>query len=107
MEGKDTFALLLIGTLIFSPCVHAKTYTVQDRQVALGKKIDQAYKTNHLTLKEADSLKSKLKDVKDNEQKFKDQNGGQLSVKDTTSLEKDLNKISSKLHKQMLEKRTH
>ncbi len=85
--------------------VEARKYTIYDRQVALEKKIDKAYKDNQLTLKEADNLKGKIKSVKEEEEKMKNKNGGKLSYEDNTTLEKDLNKISDKLHRKMLDKR--
>ncbi len=84
---------------------HSAKYTITDRQVSLEKKVDSAYAANQLTLKETDNLKGKLKWVKDEEQKMKDKNGGKLSYKDKTTLERSLNGISEKLQKKMLEKR--
>lgn len=84
---------------------HTKPYTITDREEILAKKIDVAYKDNQLTLKEQKNLQDKLDRVRTDEQKMKDKNGGKLSYKDQTSLEKELNSISTKLHGKMLDKR--
>ena len=105
MKINALVALSLVVAFAVSPCVQAKKYSITDRQVSLEKKIDKAYKDNQLTLKEADGLKEKIQEVRDDEQKMKDKNGGKLSYKNQTSLEKDLNSVSEKLQKKMLEKR--
>ncbi len=105
MKTNSIFALALIVAFAISPCAQARKYSIYDRQVSLEREIKRAYKANQLTLKEADNLKSKLQDVKEEEQKMKDKNGGKLSYENTTSIEKDLNKISEKLQKKMLDKR--
>lgn len=84
---------------------HLAKYSLTDRQVSLEKKVDGAFAANQLTLKESDDLKGRLKWVKDEEQKMKDKNGGKLSYKDKTTLERSLNGISEKLQKKMLDKR--
>ena len=105
MKLNALFALALVVAFVASPIAQAHKYTITDREVALERKIDSAYKANQLTLKEVDNLKDKIKSVKENEQKMKDKNGGKLSYENNTSLEKDLNKISDKLHTKMLDKR--
>jgi hypothetical protein len=105
MKTNSIFALSLVIAFAVSPCAQAKKYSVYDREVSLERKIDSAYKANQLTLKEADSLKDKIKGVKEDEQKMKDKNGGKLSYENVTDLEKELNKVSEKLHKKQLEKR--
>lgn len=105
MKKNIVITLSLIAAFAVSPVVQAKKYTISDREVSLEKKVDAAYKANQLTLKEADNLKSKLSDVKDEEVKMKQKNGGKLSYENLTKLEKDLNKISEKLQHKMLEKR--
>src|SRR5271156_3044692 len=102
MKTNGIFALSLVIAFAVSPCVQARKYTIYDREVSLEKKIDTAYKANQLTLKEADSLKKKIQDVKETEQTMKDKNGGKLGIEDTTTLEKSLNKISVKLNQKML-----
>jgi len=108
MKTNSIFALSLvvISFAVASPCVHAKKYTIYDREVALERKIESAYKANQLTLKEADGLKAKIKDIKDDEQKMKDKNGGKLSYENMHDVENSLNKVSEKLQKKQLEKRT-
>lgn len=105
MKIKTILAASLLAILVVSPSVQAKKYTITDREVALERKIDKAFKGNQLTLKEADNLKDKMKNIKDDEQKMKDKNGGKLSYENMTSLETSLNKVSEKLQKKMLEKR--
>jgi hypothetical protein len=106
MKTRTIFALSLLVAFAVSPStVQAKKYSIYDREVCLEKKIDSAYKANQLTLKEADSLKDKIREIKEEEEKMKDKNGGKLSYENQTSLEKNLNKVSEKLQKRMLEKR--
>ncbi len=105
MNTNGIFALSLGVAFAVSPSAQARNYSINDRQVSLERKIDSAYKANQLTLKEADSLKGKIKDIKEDEQKMKDKNGGKLSYADMTILEKDLNKVSDKLHRKQLDKR--
>ena len=81
-------------------------YTITQRQTALKKDIDSDVKTGDLTLKEADSLRDELTKVAEKESKMKIANGGKLSVEDNHKLEGDLNKISLKLKKKELSKRT-
>jgi hypothetical protein len=106
MKTNGIFALSLVAAFAVSPCVQAKKYTIYDREVALERKIDKAYKANQLTLKESDSLKNKIKDIKENEQDMKNKNGGKLSYENMNDLEKSLNKVSNKLNQKMLDKRT-
>lgn len=106
MKTSAMLALSLVVACAVSPAAQARKYTIYDRQVVLERKIDSAFRANQLTLKEADSLKDKLKNVKEEEQRMKQKNGGKLSYENQTSLERDLNKISEKLHKKELEKRT-
>lgn len=61
MKTNGIFALSLVIAFAISPCAQARKYTIYDREVSLEKKIDTAYKANQLTLKEADSLKKKIK----------------------------------------------
>ena len=83
-----------------------KKYTITDRIEDLTKKVNDGQKNNELTLKEADDLRGKIEKVSARIDKCKTKNGGQLSYKDLNSLEKDLNKVSVKVHSQQLNKRT-
>lgn len=105
MKTNGIFALSLVVAFAISPCVQARKYTIYDREVSLERKINAAYKANQLTLKEADGMKNKLKDIKEDEQNMKSKNGGKLSYENMNDIEKDLNKVSNKLNKKMLEKR--
>jgi len=83
----------------------ARHWTITQRQQALLAEINTARKHNQLTLKETNSLIDEQKKIVDKEQSMKDKNGGKLSQKDMTSLERSLNDLSNKLHKKVLEKR--
>jgi hypothetical protein len=80
-------------------------WTVTERQQALLAEINTAQKANQLTLKEADNLRDDQRKIVEKEQSMKDKNGGKLSVKDNTSLERSLNDLSNRLHKKVLDKR--
>ena len=87
-------------------CHHFWGVTLATRRRLLNdKKINAAYEANQLTLQEADDLRDKMKKIKTKEEKMKDKNGGKLSYENLTSIEKDLNGVSDKLHKKMLDKR--
>lgn len=86
---------------------HAKRpYTITERQVALSKDIAADQKTGDLTLKEADDLRAELGKIAAKESKMKASNGGKLSVEDNHTLEGCLNKVSLKIKKKELAKRT-
>jgi hypothetical protein len=107
--SKKTFALTLcsvlaITNLLITPA-DAKKWTVTQRQEKLSSEVDAAYKANQLTLQEADGLKQDSMKISQKEEKMKVKNGGKLSYPDENQLEKDLNKLSLKLHKKVLEKR--
>jgi len=97
-------SVFALGFLSLAPA-EAKKWTVTKRQEKLCCEIDQARKSNQLTSQEADNLKAEVDRVKEKEQKMKDKNAGELSYSDNTELERDLNKVSNKLHKKTLEKR--
>lgn len=95
-------ALLIQGITV---SVDAKKFTVSSRQTTLMAQIDRAQRTNELTLKEANDLRDKLRDVQVKEDAMKEKNGGKLSYDNISELEKDLNKVSNKLHEKQLGKR--
>lgn len=96
-------ALLLQGLVLQS--ADARKYTVSSRQRTLMAQINRGQRTNELTLKEANNLRDKLFDIMDKQDAMKEVNGGRLSYDDITELERDLNKVSNKLHKKQLSKR--
>lgn len=108
MSNKKV-ALMLCSVLALASLsigsVEAKKWTVTQRQERLSSEIDSAYRANQLTLKEADKLKGEVLRIAEREQKMKVKNGGKLSYENTNDLEKDLNSLSVKLHKKVLEKR--
>jgi hypothetical protein len=103
--------LILLSAVSISVCqidsvsAKAKQWTITERQQALSSKVDKGEKSNELTKKEADKLRSRLSDVDDKIQKAKDKNGGKLSYKDEGKIEKILNSISVDLDKEELDKR--
>jgi TolA-binding protein len=92
----------------YAPAAEAakKKVTITDRVEELTSKVNAGQKNNELTLKEADDMRDRLSKVTEHMNKAKDKNGGKLSYKDQNSAEKDLNKISVKLHAKELGKRT-
>jgi hypothetical protein len=105
-KGSSTLAVAVAAlvALSLSPA-QAKKWTVTQRQEKLSIEIDRAFKANQLTLDEADGMKKEAAKIATKEEKMKSKNGGKLSYSDDTELEKELNKLSVKLHKKMLEKR--
>ena len=91
---------------MLQPAYAVRHYTITQRQTALKKDIDADVKSGSLTLDEANSLKDELADITAKETKMKDANGGKLGVEDNHKLEGCLNKVSLKLKKKELKKRT-
>jgi len=83
-----------------------KKVTITDRVQELSAKVDAALKANELTLDEATDLRKKLTKINEKIDKCQAKNGGALSYKDQNSVESDLNKVSVKLLKEQLAKRT-
>jgi len=83
----------------------AKKYTITQRQDALLKEIESDYKANQLTLAERDSLIEERQKIVDKEKDMKAKNGNKLSYADDRKLEKDLNTLSLKIQKKVLNKR--
>ncbi|MBN9394870.1 MAG: hypothetical protein J0H83_06470 [Candidatus Melainabacteria bacterium] len=97
--------MLLAGQFALSSPAEARKLTITQRQNILKQKINTAQRRGDLTLKEANHLRDDLRDVYDREAKMRDKNGGKLSYKNITDIEKDLNRISVKIQKKGLEKR--
>ncbi len=98
---------LLVMSVVSIEAVSAKskTWTITERQEALNSKVSKGEKSNELTKKEADKLRSRLQDVNDKIAKAKLKNGGKLSYKDEGKMEKMLNSISVDMDKEELAKR--
>jgi hypothetical protein len=110
MLAKNVVSLVLATAFMLNGAVvpgmaASKKWTVTERQEALSKDIDKAYKANQLTLKERDDLKSTQQKISDRISSMQKKNGGKLSYDDNRKLEKDLNGVSVKLQKRILEKR--
>jgi hypothetical protein len=110
MFGKNVVASILATAFILNGAVApgiaaARKWTVTERQEALSKDIDAAFKSNQLTLKERDDLKSQHQKISDRISSMQKKNGGKLSYDDNRKLEKDLNGLSVKLQKKILDKR--
>jgi methionine-rich copper-binding protein CopC len=106
IRGIATAGIVVMACSVTMPAHAVRHYTITQRQTALKKDIDTDVKTGSLTLKEATSLKDELADITAKEVKMKNANGGKLSVEDDHKLEGDLNKVSLKLKKKELKKRT-
>jgi len=96
--------LLVVGISVMPSS--AKKITVTQREGILRSKIDRGEKSGELTLKEATKLRAEEANIIETQDRMKSNNGGKLSYKDLTTLESDLNKLSDKLQKKELEKRT-
>mgnify|MGYP000113432034 CR=1 FL=1 len=80
--------------------------TITMRIERLSAKISKGQKSKELTLKEADHLREDISDINARIEKAKEKNGGKLSYADQNKIEKDLNKVSLKITKNSLNKRT-
>jgi hypothetical protein len=109
MLNRTTAIGAMLVTLLMLTSTDAsfakRHWTVTQRQQALLAEINTAQKSNQLTLKEADNLRDDQRKIVEKEQSMKDKNGGKLSVKDNTALERSLNDLSNRLHKKVLDKR--
>jgi len=98
------------ATVLSVPGVEAankkKPITITERIQELSSKIDAGQKSNELTLDEATDLRGKITKINEKIDKCQSKNAGKLSYKDENSIEKDLNKVSTKLFQQELAKRT-
>ncbi len=101
-------ALLVMSVLQLAPQsseAKARRYTITQRHEILAAKINRMEKAGELTLKEARSLRDDNQDLWRKVVRMKAKNGGKLSYKDIAECEKDLNRISTKIHAKALEKR--
>jgi peptidoglycan hydrolase CwlO-like protein len=83
----------------------AKKVTITDRMQDLSGQIDAGQKANELTLDEATDLRKKMDKIKAKVDKCESKNGGTLTYADQNSIEKDLNKVSTKIFSKKLDKR--
>jgi hypothetical protein len=100
-------AMLTFSGCVLAPSSSARPWTITDRENTLKQKIYSSYKANQLTLKERDSLLEQRDKIVAREKAMKDKNGGRLSYADASKLEKELNSLSERLQKKVLEKRLH
>ncbi|HIA55609.1 MAG TPA: hypothetical protein EYN91_26590 [Candidatus Melainabacteria bacterium] len=83
----------------------ARRYTITQRHQILGAKINRMERAGELTLREARDLRDDNQDVWKKVSRMKSRNGGKLSYENIAEVERDLNKISNKIHKKALAKR--
>jgi len=83
----------------------AKSFTIDDRQLALMQEINKGQKAKELTVKEAQKLRKALAKLANKKTKMKAKNKT-LTSENQTELEADLNSISVDVQKLKLEKRT-
>ncbi len=102
INGMLVSLLMITST---SATFAAHHWTVTQRQQALLSEINSAHRHNQLTLKEFNDLTEEQQKIVSKEQSMKDKNGGKLSQKDLTTLERNLNDLSNKIHKKVLDKR--
>lgn len=101
-------ALVVLSVLQIAPQsseARARRYTITQRHEILAAKINRMEKAGELTLKEARDLRDDNRDVWQKVNRMKARNGGKLSYKNIAEVEKDLNRISNRIHKKALEKR--
>lgn len=105
---RITLALALAAGIVASGIVQpadAKKWTVYDRQITLGARIERAEQAKELTFKEASDLREDLSDIQRDKGKMMLKNNGRLSYEDEHKLEERLNKVSTEIHRKKLEKR--
>lgn len=83
----------------------ARRYTITQRHEILAARINRMERAGELTLREARDLRDDNQDVWKKVSRMRARNGGKLSYANISEIEKDLNKISNKIHKKALEKR--
>lgn len=101
-------ALLVLAVLQIAPQsseAKARRYTITQRHQILAAKINRMERAGELTLREARDLRDDNQDVWQKVHRMKARNGGKLSYKNIAEVEKDLNRISSRIHKKALAKR--
>lgn len=98
-------AMAMLLQVFTTPPSQAQTVTISQRQQRLMEKISRAEKSGELTVKEANNLRKASDKITDREARMRAKNGGKLSYEDINSIENDLNRLSTKLHKDQLAKR--
>ena len=92
-----TVTAMLSLTLILAPqAAMAKRWTVTQRIEKLSAEIDEGRKSNELTVKQVETLKKSVADIKEKMDKMKAKNGDKLSVPDTKKLHDDMTDLSVK-----------
>jgi septal ring factor EnvC (AmiA/AmiB activator) len=106
-KRKTTLTLAAILSLILacSPLLpsEAKKWTVTQRLEKISKEIDEGRVANELTVKQVDSLKNEISDIKNRMETMKTKNANKLSIPDTNKIHKELNDISVRTLKLRLE----
>lgn len=92
-----TACLAVVVCSFASPAALAKKWTVTQRIEKLSGEIDEGRKANELTVKQVESLKKNVADIKEHMEKMKAKNGGVLSVPDTKKLHDDMTDLSVKI----------
>ncbi len=100
-----TLAAALAFLLAASPLLpsEAKKWTVTQRLEKISKEIDEGRAGNELTVKQVESLKKEVADIKDRMEAMKTKNADKLSIPDTNKIHKELNDLSVKTLKLRLE----
>lgn len=92
-----TIAVALLVMVASPQSALAKKWTVTQRVEKLSAEIDEGRKANELTVKQVESLKKDIADLKERMDKMKAKNGGVLSVPDTKKLHDDMTDLSVKI----------
>ncbi len=103
VSALAVLAMLQVATP--SSEARAHRYTVTQRHEILAAKINRMEKAGELTLREAKDLREDNQDVWKKVVRMKEKNGGKLSYKNIADVEKDLNRISNRIHSKALAKR--
>ena len=101
-------ALAILAVLQIAPQsseARSHRYTITQRHEILAAKINRMEKSGELTLREAKGLRDDNQDLWRKVTRMKARNGGKLSYENIAECEKDLNRISNKIHKKALDKR--
>jgi polyhydroxyalkanoate synthesis regulator phasin len=101
-------ALAVVACSIAVDCLAKGTvWTVEARSEKLMQEINDGQKNGELTLKEAQQLRSDLAEVAHRKHKLTGNDAGKMSDDDKNTIEKMLNKVSTKLKKLELAKRVN
>jgi hypothetical protein len=101
-------ATVLLGLASLSGLpAESKKWTTDQRQTKLMQDINAGQKSGELTLKESNKLRRDLSQVARYKAKlkFKGQSNRKLTSDEEAELEQQINKISTEIHKDKLEKR--